>query len=148
MSVHRVFRKKDDLCRKDTQGVKGLFNANFQIIKTGMDVAMLRQNVHAQNVANAETPGYKRKYVVFEELLKESMRLQLTTTDTEHLQATQQLAQPRIEQEKNFFYKNDENGVDIDYEIAQMTANGLRYEVLSRLMSKNIEYYNIVLRSA
>jgi flagellar basal-body rod protein FlgB len=27
-----------------------------------------------------------------------------------------------------------------------MVANGLRYEVLARLMSKNIEYYNTVLR--
>ncbi len=125
-----------------------MFNANFQIIKTGMDVAMLRQNVHAQNIANAETPGYKRKYVVFEELLKESLRLQLATTDKKHIQSTEKLPQPKVEQEKNFFYKNDENGVDIDFEIAQMTANGLRYEVLSRLMSKNIEYYNIVLRSA
>lgn len=148
MSVHQVFRKIGNVCRKDIQGVKELFNANFQIIKTGMDVAMLRQNVHVQNVANAETPGYKRKYVTFEELLKESMNLQLTTTDVKHIQTTQQLAQPRIEQEKNLFYKNDENGIDIDFEIAQMTANGLRYEVLSRLMSKNIEYYNIVLRSA
>jgi len=125
-----------------------LFNANFQIIKSAMDVAMLRQSVSAQNIANAETPGYKRKYVVFEELLKESMKLQLSTTDSRHIESTQRIVQPRIEREDSFFYKNDQNGVDVDFEIAQMTANGLRYEVLSRLMSKNIEFYNIVVRSA
>jgi len=124
-----------------------LFNANFQIIKTAMDVAMLRQNVHAQNVANAETPGYKRKYVVFEELLQESLKLQLSNTNKSHIQRVQQPVQPQVKQEEAFFYKNDESGVDIDFEISQMTANGLRYEVLSRLMSKNIEFYNIVLRS-
>jgi len=113
-----------------------------------MDVAMLRQSVSAQNIANAETPGYKRKYVVFEELLKESMKLQLSTTDSRHIESTQRIVQPRIEREDSFFYKNDQNGVDVDFEIAQMTANGLRYEVLSRLMSKNIEFYNIVVRSA
>lgn len=125
-----------------------MFNANFQIIKTGMDVAMLKQNVHAQNIANAETPRYKRKYVLFEELLRESMRLQLTATDKSHIQSVHRLPQPKIKEEKALFYRNDENGVDIDFEMAQMTANGLRYEVLSRLMSKNIEYYNTVLRSA
>ncbi|MGB9820149.1 MAG: flagellar basal body rod protein FlgB [Pseudothermotoga sp.] len=125
-----------------------MFNANFQIIKSAMDVAMLRQSVSAQNIANAETPGYKRKYVVFEELLKESMKLQLSTTDSRHIESTQKIVQPRIEREDSFFYKNDQNGVDVDFEIAQMTANGLRYEVLSRLMSKNIEFYNIVVRSA
>ncbi|MFN4189653.1 MAG: flagellar basal body rod protein FlgB [Pseudothermotoga sp.] len=125
-----------------------MFNANFQIIKTGMDVAMLKQNVHAQNIANAETPRYKRKYVLFEELLRESMKLQLTATDKSHIQSVHRLPQPKIKEEKALFYRNDENGVDIDFEMAQMTTNGLRYEVLSRLMSKNIEYYNTVLRSA
>ncbi|MEJ5228684.1 MAG: flagellar basal body rod protein FlgB [Pseudothermotoga sp.] len=125
-----------------------MFNANFQIIKAAMDVAMLRQNVHAQNVANAETPGYKRKYVVFEELLQESLRLQLSNTNKKHIQRVEQPVEPQIQQEESFFYKNDENGVDIDFEISQMTANGLKYEVLSRLMSKNIEFYNTVLRSA
>lgn len=125
-----------------------MFNANFQIIKTGMDVAMLKQNVHAQNIANAETPRYKRKYVLFEELLRESMKLQLTATDKSHIQSVHRLPQPKIKEEKALFYRNDENGVDIDFEMAQMTTNGLRYEVLARLMSKNIEYYNTVLRSA
>ncbi|MEN3007606.1 flagellar basal body rod protein FlgB [Pseudothermotoga sp.] len=123
-----------------------MFNTNFQILKVGMDVAMLRQNVHAQNIANAETMGYRRKYVVFEELLKEASKLQLTTTHEKHLPSVRSLPQPKIEVDKQAFYRNDLNGVDIDYEVTQMVANGLKYEVLARLMSKNIEYYNTVLR--
>lgn len=123
-----------------------MFNENFQILKTGMDVAMLRQNIHAQNIANAETMGYRRKYVVFEELLKEASRLQLARTHERHMPSVRALPQPRIEIDKQAFYRNDMNGVDIDYEVTQMVANGLRYEILARLMSKNIEYYNTVLR--
>lgn len=123
-----------------------MFNANFQIIKTAMDVAMLRQSVHAQNIANAETPNYKRKYVVFEELLKEASKVRLATTHERHIPSSQALPQARIEVDRQAFYRNDNNGVDIDYEVTQMVANGLRYEVLARLMSKNIEYYNTVLR--
>ncbi|HBT26342.1 MULTISPECIES: flagellar basal body rod protein FlgB [Pseudothermotoga] len=125
-----------------------MFNENFQIIKTAMDVAILRQNIFAQNIANAETPGYKRKYVVFEELLNQAMSMKMKTTDDNHIQTEKSVVKPQIKEEESFFYRNDENGVDLEIEIAQMTANGLKYEVLSRLMSKNIEYYNTVLRSA
>lgn len=123
-----------------------MFNTNFQILKVGMDVAMLRQSVHAQNIANAETMGYRRKYVVFEEMLKEASKLQLATTHEKHLPSVRSLPRPKIEVDKQAFYRNDLNGVDIDYEVTQMVANGLKYEVLARLMSKNIEYYNTVLR--
>jgi flagellar basal-body rod protein FlgB len=111
-----------------------------------MDVAMLRQSVHAQNIANAETPNYRRKYVVFEELLKEASRIRLATTHERHIPSSQSLPQAKVEVDKQVFYRNDQNGVDVDYEVTQMVANGLRYEVLARLMSKNIEYYNTVLR--
>jgi len=123
-----------------------MFNTNFQTLKVAMDVAMLRQSVHAQNIANAETPNYRRKYVVFEELLKEASRIRLATTHERHIPSSQSLPQAKVEEDKQAFYRNDQNGVDIDYEVTQMVANGLRYEVLARLMSKNIEYYNTVLR--
>jgi flagellar basal-body rod protein FlgB len=123
-----------------------MFNTNFQTLKVAMDVAMLRQSVHAQNIANAETPNYRRKYVVFEELLKEASRIRLATTHERHIPSSQSLPQAKVEVDKQVFYRNDQNGVDVDYEVTQMVANGLRYEVLARLMSKNIEYYNTVLR--
>jgi flagellar basal-body rod protein FlgB len=127
-------------------GRRTMFNTNFQTLKVAMDVAMLRQSVHAQNIANAETPGYRRKYVVFEELLKEASRIRLATTHERHIPSSQSLPQAKVEVDKQVFYRNDQNGVDVDYEVTQMVANGLRYEVLARLMSKNIEYYNTVLR--
>jgi flagellar basal-body rod protein FlgB len=123
-----------------------MFNTNFQTLKVAMDVAMLRQSVHAQNIANAETPNYRRKYVVFEELLKEASTIRLATTHGRHIPSSQSLPQAKVEVDKQVFYRNDQNGVDVDYEVTQMVANGLRYEVLARLMSKNIEYYNTVLR--
>jgi flagellar basal-body rod protein FlgB len=123
-----------------------MFNTNFQTLKVAMDVAMLRQSVHAQNIANAETPNYRRKYVVFEELLKEASTIRLATTHERHIPSSQSLPQAKVEVDKQVFYRNDQNGVDVDYEVTQMVANGLRYEVLARLMSKNIEYYNTVLR--
>ncbi len=123
-----------------------MFSNTINIIKTAMDVSMLRQNVHAQNIANAETPGYKRKYVAFEELLRKEMRLGLSRTNEKHFSNLPTVSEPKVLIDRDIYYRNDQTGVDIDYEIAQMTINGMKYEVLSRLMSKNFEYYNIVVR--
>ena len=51
-----------------------------------LDVAALRQKVVAQNIANLNTPGYKRSYVVFsEELARARERLSLRLTEPRHI---------------------------------------------------------------
>jgi len=122
-----------------------LFSSSFYTLKAGLDAAMLRQNVHAQNIANVETPGYRRKYVVFEEKLQEAMKLRLLRTNEKHITTKIALPTAEVQQEEGIAYRNDENGVDIDYEVVQMVSNGLKYQVLSRLMSMNFERYNTVL---
>ncbi len=127
----------------------GLFNTNFYTLKEAMDVSMLRHEIHSHNIANAETPGYKRKYVVFEEILSKVMdekRLKLVRTDPRHMESVKTPVRPVVMTDTSTSYRNDGNNVDIDYEIVEMVKNGLRYQVLSRLMSMNIDRYNAVIR--
>ncbi|PLV60016.1 flagellar basal body rod protein FlgB [Thermotoga sp. KOL6] len=124
-----------------------MFNSNFYTLKQAMDVSLLRQKVYSLNIANVSTPGYKRKYVAFEEYLKESeMKLRLSTTNEKHIDSSKRDITPRILTQNNTTMRNDGNNVDIDYEIVQLVKNGLRYQVLTRLMSLNIDRYNAVLR--
>ena len=43
-------------------------------IERGLDAAWLRNDVISQNIANVDTPGYKRKVVRFEEFLDNEMK--------------------------------------------------------------------------
>ncbi|MBT1248197.1 MULTISPECIES: flagellar basal body rod protein FlgB [unclassified Thermosipho (in: thermotogales)] len=125
-----------------------MFNTNFDTLKIAMDVALKRQEIHSQNIANAETPNYKRKYIVFEELLSESkMKLKLKTTSTSHITNIKENINPILKIQKNTSLTNDKNNVDIDVEMAEMVKNALKYQTLSRLMSANIERYNTVVRN-
>jgi len=125
-----------------------IFNSNFETLKVAMDVQMKRQELHAQNIANAETPGYKRKYVAFEEYLQESkMKLKLTTTNQRHLPTSPEIVTAKEVKMKNTSLTNDQNNVDIDMEVTEMVKDALRYQVLSRLMSANIDRYNTVIRN-
>ncbi|MCX7653560.1 MAG: flagellar basal body rod protein FlgB [Fervidobacterium sp.] len=125
-----------------------IFNSNFETLKTALDVQLKRQELHAQNIANAETPGYKRKYVAFEEYLQESkMKLQMKRTNEKHLPSMTKTVVAKEVIQSNTSITNDKNNVDIDMEMTEMIKDALRYQTLSRLMSNNIDRYNTVLRN-
>ena len=126
-----------------------IFNSNFDTLKTALDVQLKRQELHAENIANAETPGYKKKYVAFEEYLQQSkMKLRMSTTDEKHLSSSPSVVQAKEITQDNTSITNDENNVDIEMETTEMVKDALRYQVLSRLMSANIDRYNTVIRNA
>lgn len=128
--------------------LNSIFNSNFETLRTALDVQMKRQELHAQNIANAETPGYKRKYVAFEEYLQESkMKLRMQRTNEKHLPAITKTIMAKEVTQKNTSITNDKNNVDIDMEMTEMVKDALRYQVLARMMSNNIDRYNTVIRN-
>lgn len=127
-----------------------MFNSLFYTIPAAMDAAILRQEVIAHNIANVETPGYKRKDVVFEEELRKVLYnddLKLKTSNQKHFSNFPDAVSPKIITQDNTSVTNDKNNVDIDYEMTLLVQNTLRYQVLSRLLSMNIDRYNTALRS-
>jgi len=68
--------------------MNGFFNSNFSTLPAALDAASTRNTIIAQNIANAETPGYKRKEVDFETYLQQAMGdgdgLELKKTNDKH----------------------------------------------------------------
>ncbi|MDN5359599.1 MAG: flagellar basal-body rod protein FlgB [Thermotogaceae bacterium] len=133
--------------------MSGLFNSNFSTLPAALDAANIRNTIIAQNIANAETPGYKRKEVDFEHYLQQAMGegdgLELKKTEERHFQkysSNIQDVQARVRTVSDTRITNDGNNVDIDQQEALMAANTIRYQTLSRLMSLTIARYNTVLK--
>ena len=96
-----------------------------------LDIAALRQKVTAQNVANLNTPGYKKSYVAFgTELERARERLPLQRTNPRHLPGAQGQAEPRVEVERHTLRRGDENNVDLDEEMLDLVTNQLHYNAL------------------
>ncbi len=127
-------------------------NINFEIIPNTMDALSLRQNVISQNIANYETPGYKRKYVDFEnelqKALSEDSALTLKVNKDQHINNTLSLEkiQPNIQIDDSKSLRDDGNNVDPDMELIRMTQNTLKYNTLSRLMTYAIQRYETAIR--
>ena len=115
------------------------------LLNKGLDTASVRNRVIADNIANVDTPGFKRREVIFEEnikkvLEKNTINDKLRTTDSRHMQIKVKDTQiePEIRELKDLSYRNDENNVDIDVETAKMTKNKLFYDALGQSMSNEI----------
>lgn len=91
--------------------------------------AGLRQTALAQNVANANTPGYQRKDVDFESSLRAAMT-DGTNPDDLQFSVTTDPSAPM---------QPDGNSVDIDTESAKLSENGIDYESLVSVEKTRLE---------
>jgi flagellar basal-body rod protein FlgB len=98
-----------------------LFDNTQLGLERAISGSSMRQEVLANNLANAETPGFKRSDVDFHTALAQAMQ----TGDATSIESTSFSAQ-----QENQTLRADGNGVDIDVESANMAKNGLEYEAL------------------
>lgn len=97
-------------------------------LEAGIKAEGLRQKAIANNVANLETPGYRRVDVKFEELLANSLDSSGKTDLSE--------IEPEIYQPEQTPVKPNGNDVSLESEVGAMIKNSLRYKTYIRLLNK------------
>jgi flagellar basal-body rod protein FlgB len=120
-----------------------LFNTEqLRILERSLDVGTLRQRTIANNIANMDTPYFKSKQVVFEELLQQEMNRTTPTlaayrTDPRHIPFGRQpgLPLPQIVSNPHAFIQNNGNDVDVEYEMNRLAKNQIWYNGLVQLTS-------------
>jgi flagellar basal-body rod protein FlgB len=112
-------------------------SSSSKIIEKALDASSLRNEAIAQNIANIDTPGYKRKIVEFERYLAdalESSRIRGRTTDSRHIPIggyDADRVQIKLTQDnKSLSYRLDGNNVDVDNEMASLAKNTIKYNTL------------------
>lgn len=107
---------------------------NYQVARKLLDAAVLRQEAIASNIANAETPGYRRLDVAadFETQLKASVASGELKTDANRL--TPHLAEDLTARS----LRPDGNSVEIERELLAMNQNAVRHEFLTDVISANL----------
>ncbi len=115
---------------------------NINILSKALDASWKRNEVIANNIANAETPNFKRSDIVFEDLLKEELsgtRLKGMTTNSNHIPINGGSIKDlkyQIKKDDTYSTRTDNNNVDIDIEMAERVKNEIMYNTLtSRIQS-------------
>lgn len=109
-----------------------------RILENALDTTVLRQKVIGDNIANVNTPGFKKSYVSFEYELSQALQkkgaLQAITTDSRHIRFGGNFdgakVKPRVYLEHDTFSRNDLNNVDINVEMANLSKNSIMNEAL------------------
>lgn len=111
-----------------------LNNDRMNLMENSLNAAVMRQNTTANNIANADTPGYKAQKTVFQQYLNEAQgsTLQAHRTDERHLTFGSQSgnSQPEVVTQDNTMYNHNGNNVDIDHEMSEMAKNQIYYNSL------------------
>jgi len=105
-----------------------------------LDAGTLRQRVIANNIANVNTPYFKKSTVEFDGLLKKALSrepVEMITTDPRHFGGKPSLAElrPEVILNKSTTMRTDENNVDIDEEMANLAANSMQYQAVAKELS-------------
>ncbi|MDW7663129.1 MAG: flagellar basal body rod protein FlgB [Bacillota bacterium] len=105
----------------------------IDLINKALDGSWQKNNTIANNIANVNTPGYKRQTVNFEEVLRNELNksnsVKMTLTDKGHMDPSHP-GEIKVETIQNTSYRVDDNNVDIDVENAEMAKNTLYYNAL------------------
>lgn len=107
-----------------------------ELLHRSLDVAALRQRTIANNVANANTPGFKRSFVSFEEHVQSAIaRRSLSEHDL----------QPRLHQDRSTSMREDGNNVSVEHEMVLMAANTVQYQALAQQLSSRLSLLRYVI---
>ncbi len=132
------------------------FGKTLDIMHRSMDVEMLRRQVVADNLANADTPNFKRSVVNFESELARALdsekqnKPEAALTNERHIpfDRVQNYRDVRPGRVLDYLTQSDNNGnnVDVEEESMLLLQNQLRYDMMSRSVAGQFARINIVLR--
>ncbi|MGI6559150.1 MAG: flagellar basal body rod protein FlgB [Limnochordia bacterium] len=106
------------------------FDATEGLLVRAMDYAAARSRALAANIANANTPGYKRVDVSFATHLSEAKRLPLARSHEAHLAGRRETASIEYVQEGGTTMRNDGNNVDLEREMAFLVNTSMFYNAV------------------
>ena len=103
-------------------------NRIVELLEAGLKATGLRSRVVANNIANLETPGYRRKAVDFETALAEAMQ---SPSSADLRDVPMELIEPQTTPADA-----TGNDVNLDVEVGEMVKNATMHQTYLRLLAK------------
>ncbi len=113
-----------------------------------MNYSSTKQKVIAQNISNADTPGYKVKNVSFKSELNEAMSsVSSKRTNSKHF-AIQSSGRTGISitTDRTTSYNHTGNNVDIDKEMSDLATNQIYYNAMIERISGKFNSLQTVIK--
>lgn len=132
------------------------YGKTVDILHRSLDAELLRQDVIANNIANSDTPNFKRSDVNFESELRRALTQEgasaftATQTHEAHISFRKPTTYQQVRPERRLDYqtvvKNNGNNVDIEVESANLVRSRLAYSLYINSVSQMYNRIGVVLR--
>lgn len=122
------------------------FGTTADLLKNALDGASLNQTVIANNIANVNTPNYRRETVSFKEALAASLgappdpdELGLAVDNPRHIRVADGVEPtpyhtPPIHVDEAIEMRADHSNVDVDQEMAELAQNTGYQQAMAQLL--------------
>lgn len=115
----------------------------INVLNRAADAAWQRNEAISNNIANVDTPGYKRQDVAFESVLQKALgnnRYESMDEKVSNINLSRLRGRAYVDY-ANYSYRLDGNNVDIENENVMLVENQLKYQGL--ISSINQEFTNL-----
>ncbi len=109
----------------------------FDLLGRLISATELRQRVISNNLANVNTPNYRRLDVEFEQRLAQELTGSSLST-----------AAPEVIETQGLTARADGNNVDIDREIGQMSKNAMLQQTYIQLLSSHLDQMRMAIQGS
>lgn len=118
------------------------------VLDKAADASWVRNETINNNIANVDTPGYKRQEVQFESVLRSELK-NSRYTDLDNKVENVKLSRLRsnvVTDSASYSYRIDGNNVDIDTENVELASNQIKYNGLISSISNEFTRLKSVLK--
>ena len=122
----------------------------INVLDKASDASWTRNEIIANNIANVDTPGYKRQDLNFEDELERALgHNRYKTMDEKVANLKNKHLEARVVNDySGFSYRTDKNNVDIDTENVMLAANQLKYQGLMSGLKHEFSTLTMVTKSS
>jgi len=123
----------------------------LNVLQKGLEASSIRQQVLSNNVANVDTPNFKRSDVDFQAVLgaaigETSGALSMKQSSPKHISGVADGVGSGVVMDQSTSLRNDGNNVDVDKEMTNVAENGLYYNSLTSVISSQLGLLRMVIK--
>lgn len=122
-----------------------IFGNSVLMAEKALNYLWKKQEVTADNIANVNTPGYKKKHISFEETFRRRLAAASIGDADETMEQAIRGSDYNI-WERNDSARVDENNVNLDVENTELARTTLHYQYMLQSVNSDITRYRTAIK--
>lgn len=122
-----------------------MFGNSISMTSKSLEFLWAKQLTIAHNLSNVDTPGYKSKYVTFEDEFKNRLKLARASGNAAHIRSIIDNSSYTVNETESSA-RLDENNVNADAEEVEMARAQLQYQYVLNAMNSDFSRLRSVIR--